>query len=102
MVGTLYAAKMTIIAPESFNFWESVVMFMIVLLGGSGSIPGVILGAFLVVGLPEIFREFATARMLIFGAAMVAMMIFRTEGILPPQPRKYPPVDELLAGEAKP
>ncbi|MDZ7599269.1 MAG: branched-chain amino acid ABC transporter permease [Desulfobacterales bacterium] len=101
MVGTLYAAKMTIIAPESFNFWESVVLFMIVLLGGSGSIPGVILGAFLVVGLPEIFREFATARMMIFGAAMVAMMIFRTEGILPPQPRKYPPVGELLAGEVK-
>jgi branched-chain amino acid transport system permease protein len=102
MVGTLYAAKMTIIAPESFNFWESVVMFMIVLLGGSGSIPGVILGAFLVVGLPEIFREFATARMLIFGAAMVAMMIFRTEGILPPLPRKYPPAADLAAGEAQP
>jgi branched-chain amino acid transport system permease protein len=102
MVGTLYAAKMTIIAPESFNFWESVVMFMIVLLGGSGSIPGVILGAFLVVGLPEVFREFATARMLIFGAAMVAMMIFRTEGILPPLPRKYPPAADLAAGEAQP
>lgn len=102
MVGTLYAAKMTIIAPESFNFWESVVLFMIVLLGGSGSIPGVILGAFLVVGLPEVFREFATARMLIFGAAMVAMMIFRTEGILPPLPRKYPPAADLAAGEAQP
>jgi branched-chain amino acid transport system permease protein len=90
MVGNIFAAKMTIIAPESFNFWESVVLFMIVLLGGRGSIPGVILGAFLVLGLPEIFRQFATFRMLIFGAFMVAMMIFRTEGILPPLPRRYP------------
>lgn len=89
MAGTIYAAKMTIIAPESFNFWESVVMFMIVLLGGRGSIPGTILGAFLVIGLPEIFREFASARMLVFGAVMVIMMIFRTEGILPPHQRSY-------------
>ena len=87
--GTLFAAKMTIIAPESFNFWESVLLFMIVLLGGRGSIPGVILGAFLVVGLPELFRQFATARMLVFGAVMVGMMIFRPEGILPPPPRAY-------------
>ena len=90
MAGNIFAAKMTIIAPESFNFWESVIMFMIVLLGGRGSIPGVILGAFLIVGLPELFRQFATARMLVFGAIMVAMMIFRTEGILPPRPRRYP------------
>jgi branched-chain amino acid transport system permease protein len=89
MAGNIFAAKMTIVTPESFNFWESVIMFMIVLLGGRGSIPGVILGAFLVVGLPELFRQFASARMLIFGAIMIAMMIFRTEGILPSRPRKY-------------
>ena len=98
MVGNIFAAKMTIIAPESFNFWESVVLFMIVLLGGRGSIPGVILGAFLVLGLPELFRQFASARMLIFGAFMVAMMIFRTEGILPPRPRQYP-IAKLLGRE---
>ncbi|MDD2388645.1 MAG: branched-chain amino acid ABC transporter permease [Desulfobacterales bacterium] len=89
MAGNIYASKMTIIAPESFSFWESVVLFMIVILGGSGSIPGVILGSFIVIGLPEIFREFASARMLIFGAVMVFMMIFRTEGILPQRPRRY-------------
>ncbi|RJQ65960.1 MAG: branched-chain amino acid ABC transporter permease [Desulfobacteraceae bacterium] len=89
MAGNIFAAKMTIIAPESFNFWESVIMFMIVLLGGRGSIPGVILGALMVVGLPELFREFASARMLVFGAMMIVMMIFRTEGILPPRPRRY-------------
>jgi branched-chain amino acid transport system permease protein len=89
MAGTIYAAKMTIIAPESFNFWESVIMFALVILGGSGSIPGVILGAFLIVGLPEAFRDFAKARMLVFGAAMMLMMIFRTGGIIPPAARRY-------------
>lgn len=90
MVGNIYAAKMMLIAPESFSFWESVLMFMIVILGGSGSIPGMILGAFLVIGLPELFRGFASARMLIYGIAMIVMMIFRTEGLLPSRPRKFP------------
>jgi branched-chain amino acid transport system permease protein len=89
MAGNVYAAKMTIISPESFTFWESVIMFAIVILGGCGSIPGMLLGAFLVVGLPEVFRGFANARMLLFGAAMVAMMIFRTQGLLPARPRRY-------------
>lgn len=89
MVGNIYASKMTIISPESFTFWESVLMFAIVILGGSGSIAGMLLGAFLIIGLPEAFRQFANARMLIFGAAMVAMMIFRTQGLLPWKPRTY-------------
>lgn len=89
MCGTIYAAKMTIIAPESFSFAESVVLFTIVILGGSGSIPGVILGAFLLVGLPELFRGLAEYRMLVFGAAMIAMMIFRSQGLLPPHPKRY-------------
>ena len=89
MAGNIFAAKMTIIAPDSFNFWESVIMFTIVILGGSGSIRGVLLGTFLIIGLPEIFRDFAKARMLVFGGAMIAMMIFRSEGILPPIQRIY-------------
>jgi branched-chain amino acid transport system permease protein len=89
MAGNIYAAKMSIISPESFTFWESVLMFAIVILGGAGSIPGMLLGAFLIVGLPEVFRQFASARMLIFGAAMVVMMIFRTQGLLPAAPRRY-------------
>jgi branched-chain amino acid transport system permease protein len=93
MAGNIYAAKMNTIAPESFNFWESVVMFTVIILGGSGSIPGVLLGAFLLVGLPELFRGFATARMLVFGAAMIVMMIFRHQGILPPRPRKFKLMD---------
>ena len=89
MAGTIFATKMTIISPESFSFWESVVLFMIVILGGAGNIAGVILGAFLVVGLPEVFRDFASARMLFYGLAMMFMMIYRTQGILPPRPRVY-------------
>ena len=98
IAGNLYAAKMNTISPESFSFWESVLMFVIVILGGCGSIPGTILGAFLVVGLPEIFRGFVGARMLIFGAAMILMMIFRNEGILPPRSRIFP-VNEIIAEE---
>ena len=89
MAGTIFASKMTIISPESFSFWESVVMFMIVILGGAGNIAGVILGAFLVIGLPEVFRDLASARMLVYGAAMMFMMIYRTQGLLPPRPRVY-------------
>ncbi len=90
MTGTLFAAKMTIISPESFTFWESVLLFTIVILGGAGNILGVLLGAFLLIGLPELFRDFAQYRLLVFGAAMVAMMIFRGGGLLPPQPPRYP------------
>lgn len=83
MAGTLFAAKMTVVSPESFGFWESVLVFAMVLLGGAGSIPGVLLGAFLVAGLPELFRGLAGARMLVFGLALVAMMVFRPQGLWP-------------------
>ncbi len=89
MAGTLFAAKMTIISPESFSFWESVVLFMIVILGGAGSIPGVLLASALVVGLPELFREFAGARMLVFGLMMMVMMVIRPQGLLPTQGRRF-------------
>ncbi len=87
MAGTLFAAKMTIISPESFSFWESVVLFMIVILGGAGSIAGILLAAFLVIGLPELFREFASARMLVFGLVMMVMMVVRPQGLLPARGR---------------
>ncbi len=89
MAGNIFAVKMTTIAPESFNFWESVIIFTIVILGGSGSIPGVLLGAVIVVGLPEIFRDLSSARMLFFGLAMILMAIFRNRGLIPPLPRSY-------------
>ncbi|WP_366924237.1 branched-chain amino acid ABC transporter permease [Metallumcola ferriviriculae] len=85
VAGNVYAAKMMIISPDSFTIWESVIMFAIVILGGAGSIPGVIIGTFGMVVLPEIFREFAEYRMLIFGGAMIIMMIFRPQGLWPSQ-----------------
>ncbi len=88
-VGTIYASQMRTISPGSFNFWESVVLFTIVILGGSGNQKGVLLGSFLVVGLPELFRGLQNSRMLFFGAALVIMMIFRPQGLLPPKPRSY-------------
>jgi branched-chain amino acid transport system permease protein len=99
MTGTLYAAKMTIISPESFGFWESVVLFLMVILGGAGSIPGVAVGAALVVGLPELFRGFATARMLVFGLVMMVMMIVRPQGLLPFRTPRFKPSDLKAAGE---
>ena len=88
MAGNLFAAKMTIISPSSFTFWESVVVFAVVILSGGSQI-GVLLGTFLIVALPEMFRDFASARMLVFGLIMMIMMVVRPQGLLPPSPRLY-------------
>lgn len=88
MAGNLYAAKMTIISPSSFTFWESVVVFAVVILSGGSQI-GVLVGTLLIVALPEMFREFASARMLVFGLAMMIMMVVRPQGLLPPAARTY-------------
>ncbi len=98
MAGTLYATKMTLISPESFTFWESVLLFSIVILAGSGSIKGVLLGSFTLIALLELFRDFGSARMLVFGIAMMAMMIFRPQGLLPPKPLPYLKVPGMLKG----
>ncbi len=81
--GNLYASKLLVVSPESFTFWESCLMFSIVLMGGMGSIPGVIIGAAVITFVPEIFRSFAVYRMLVFGLAMIFMMMFRPGGIWP-------------------
>lgn len=88
MAGTVYAAKMVTISPESFNFMESVILFAVVILSG-GSQLGVLVSVFLFIGLPEILREFSEARLLIFGLAMMIMMIWRPQGLLPPLARQY-------------
>src|SRR5439155_7088006 len=59
-----------------------------VVLGGMGSIPGVVLGAVILVVLPEVLREYASYRMLIFGLALPLMMLVRPEGIWPSKVRK--------------
>ncbi|MGI6616235.1 MAG: ABC transporter permease subunit [Dethiobacteria bacterium] len=81
--GNIYVSKMMFVSPDNFTFMESCMIFMIVLLGGLGSIPGNLLGASIIVIFPEIFRQFASYRLLFFGAALVIMMVFRPGGILP-------------------
>ncbi len=73
---------MAFVSPESFTFFESVLILCMVVLGGMGSIPGIILGALLLITLPEIFRDFQDYRMLAFGVALVLMMVFRPQGLL--------------------
>ncbi len=82
MGGVLFAAKTTFINPASFTIWESVIILCVVVLGGMGSILGVILGALFLVLLPEYLRAFSEYRMLIFGAILVLMMVFRPGGLI--------------------
>lgn len=81
--GTVFASKQGFISPESFVFLESAIILAIVVLGGMGSQIGVILAAVAVIILPELAREFSEYRMLLFGLAMVLMMIWRPQGLMP-------------------
>ena len=89
MVGVIFAAKTTFINPASFTFMESAMILSIVVLGGMGSIVGVILGAFLLILTPEYLRAFSNYRMLLFGTTMVLMMVFRPQGIVANVRRVY-------------
>lgn len=89
MVGVIFAAKTTFINPASFTFLESAMILSIVVLGGMGSIVGVIVGAFLLILTPEYLRAFSNYRMLLFGTTMVLMMVFRPQGIFPNVRRIY-------------
>jgi len=83
VAGNIYASKLMAVSPESFSFWESCMLFCIVLIGGMGSIPGILIGAAFISLFPEIFRPFAMYRMLIFGLVMILMMMFRPGGVWP-------------------
>ena len=89
MAGAIFAAKTTFINPASFTIWESINILCIVVLGGMGSITGVIIGAFVLILLPEYLRAFSEYRMLVFGAMLVLMMVFRPGGIISDVRRKY-------------
>ncbi|NLC70885.1 MAG: high-affinity branched-chain amino acid ABC transporter permease LivM [Desulfuromonadaceae bacterium] len=82
MGGVMFAAKTTFINPASFTFLESAIILSIVVLGGMGSIIGVIASAFILILLPEYLRAFSEYRMLIFGAVLVIMMVFRPQGLI--------------------
>jgi branched-chain amino acid transport system permease protein len=90
MAGVLFAAKTTFVNPASFTFLESVIILCIVILGGMGSIAGVILAALILILLPEYLRFLADYRMLVFGASLVVMMVFRPKGLMGNVQRRYP------------
>jgi len=81
--GAIFASKLGSVYPHSFNVIISINILCLIIVGGMGSIPGVIVGAAALVGLPELLREFAEYRLLVYGAALVAMMILRPEGLWP-------------------
>lgn len=89
MVGVIFAAKTTFVNPASFTFLESAIILCIVVLGGMGSIVGVIIGALVLILLPEYLRAFSDYRMLVFGAVLVIMMVFRPQGIISNIRRTY-------------
>lgn len=89
IVGVIFAAKTTFISPRSFTFIESAIILSIVVLGGMGSIIGVIFGALILILLPEYLRALSEYRMLAFGAILVCMMIFRPQGIIGSIRRTY-------------
>jgi branched-chain amino acid transport system permease protein len=80
--GSFFATRQGFISPESFNFMESAVILAIVVLGGMGSQVGVVLAAVVLIGGPEWFRDLAAFRMLAFGGLMVAVMVWRPQGLL--------------------
>ena len=82
LVGVIFAAKTTFVNPASFTFLESAMILSIVVLGGTGSIIGIIIGALVLILLPEYLRAFSDYRMLLFGLIMVIMMTFRPQGIV--------------------
>ena len=81
--GAVFAVKLGAIFPHSFNVIVSITALSLLIIGGLGSLPGVVVGAFVLVGLPELLREFAEFRLLIYGAVLIGMMLLRPQGLVP-------------------
>ena len=97
--GAFFAAKLSYTNPNFFIFMESCIVLSIVVLGGIGSIPGIVLAAVVLIAVPEVFREFQDYRMLAFGGAMTAMMVLRPEGLIPARRSK---IRRIEAGTSLP
>jgi branched-chain amino acid transport system permease protein len=81
VAGSLYAHEVRYLAPNDFTFWKSIEILIMVVIGGVGSLAGAILGAAVVVGLPEYLRAIGDYRMLVFGAILIATMLFGEGGL---------------------
>jgi branched-chain amino acid transport system permease protein len=88
MAGAIFASKLTSIFPHSFNLLISINVLSLIIVGGMGSLPGVIVGALVLVGLPELLREFAEYRYLMYGVLLIVMMLARPEGFWPSAARR--------------
>jgi branched-chain amino acid transport system permease protein len=86
--GAIFAVMLGSVFPHSFQLLISINVLVLIILGGMGSIWGVIVGAVVLVGLPELLREFGDYRFLIYGIVLVVMMLFRPEGLLPAAAQK--------------
>ncbi len=102
--GALFAARSQSTGPDDYGLMVSINVLCLVIVGGMGSIPGIILGSFVLKGLPELLRELDNYRLLVFGALLIAMMIIRPEGIWPPKRRTYEKykTEENAVGEQGP
>jgi len=83
VAGAFFAAKLSYTNPNFFLFMESCIVLCIVVLGGVGSIPGIVVAAFVLIAAPEVFRGLENYRMLAFGGIMTTMMILKPEGLIP-------------------
>jgi len=81
--GALFAVQIGSLAPDSFAILVSITALAVVILGGMGSIPGVAVGAMLLIGLPGLLDEFEEYRVLVYGAALIMIMILRPQGLIP-------------------
>lgn len=82
LAGWLFAGKQGFVSPDSFDFITSIMVVSMLVLGGIGSVPGVLLGAAVLTFLPEFLRPLQEYRMFLFGAVMILMMLFRPQGLL--------------------
>jgi branched-chain amino acid transport system permease protein len=98
LAGAIFASKLGTIFPHSFSLLISINVLSIIIVGGMGSIPGIVVGAFALIGLPELLREFAEYRLLLYGALLIVMMLTRPEGLWPSAARRRElHADEKLA-----
>lgn len=88
LAGAIFSAKLGSIYPTSFQILISINVLSLIIVGGLGSIPGIFVGAFALIGVPELLREFAEFRILFYGIALIAMMLVRPEGLWPSEVRR--------------
>jgi branched-chain amino acid transport system permease protein len=99
IAGTIFAAKLQSVYPHSMNFLVSINVLCLIIIGGMGSIPGVFVGALALMGSPELLREFAEYRYLVYGALLVVMMLTRPEGLWPDARRRLELHEEEIEEE---